>query len=37
MTGAAQVALRRIMAKYSSNVRCVVICNYPEKLMPALR
>jgi replication factor C subunit 3/5 len=37
MTAAAQAALRRIMEKYTSNVRFIMICNYPEKLIPALR
>jgi replication factor C subunit 3/5 len=37
MTNPAQAALRRIMEKFSSNVRFIMICNYPEKLLPALR
>lgn len=37
MTGAAQAALRRIMEQFTSNVRFILICNYPEKLIPALR
>ncbi|KAK8858000.1 hypothetical protein M9Y10_013100 [Tritrichomonas musculus] len=37
MTNPAQAALRRVMEKYSSNVRFILICNYPEKLIPALR
>jgi len=37
MTSAAQAALRRIMEQYTSNVRFILICNYPEKLIPALR
>jgi replication factor C subunit 3/5 len=37
MTNPAQAALRRIMEKFTSNVRFIMICNYPEKLIPALR
>lgn len=37
MTNPAQAALRRIMEKFTSNVRFILICNYPEKIIPALR
>jgi replication factor C subunit 3/5 len=37
ITNAAQAALCRIMEKFTSNVRFIMICNYPEKLIPALR
>ena len=37
MTAAAQAALRRIMEQCTRNVRFIMICNYPERLIPALR
>ena len=37
MTAAAQAALRRIMEQFTRNVRFIMICNYPERLIPALR
>lgn len=37
MTNPAQSALRRIMEKYTTNVRFIMICNYPEKIIPALQ
>ncbi len=36
MTSAAQMALRRIMEKYTANTRFCVIANYTHKLSPAL-
>jgi replication factor C subunit 3/5 len=36
MTSAAQMALRRIMEKYTSNTRFCIIANYTHKLSPAL-
>lgn len=36
MTAVAQMALRRIMEKYTSNTRFCVIANYTHKLSPAL-
>ena len=36
MTSAAQMALRRIMEKYTANTRFCVIANYTHKLAPAL-
>ena len=36
MTNTAQMALRRIMEKYTSNTRFCVIANYAHKLSPAL-
>lgn len=37
MTKTAQAALRRIMEQYSHNARFILICNYPDNLIPALR
>ena len=37
MTRDAQFALRRVMEKYSSNVRFCLICNYASKLIPAIQ
>ena len=36
MTAVAQMALRRIMEKYTANTRFCVIANYTHKLTPAL-
>src|ERR1700749_2044490 len=36
MTSAAQMALRRVMEKYTSNTRFCIIANYTHKLSPAL-
>jgi replication factor C subunit 3/5 len=36
MTNAAQMALRRIMEKYTANTRFCIIANYSHKLSPAL-
>ena len=36
MTGAAQMALRRIMEKYTPNTRFCILANYTHKLTPAL-
>ena len=36
MTNAAQMALRRIMERYTANARFCVIANYTHKLSPAL-
>lgn len=36
MTAVAQMALRRIMEKYTANTRFCVIANYTHKLSPAL-
>lgn len=36
MTSTAQMALRRVMEKYTSNTRFCIIANYTHKLSPAL-
>lgn len=37
MTQAAQGALRRVMEQYTRNVRFVLICNYVNKIIPAIQ
>jgi replication factor C subunit 3/5 len=37
MTQAAQNALRRIVEKYTRNVRFCIICNYVSKIIPAIQ
>jgi replication factor C subunit 3/5 len=37
MTFDAQFALRRIIEKYSSTIRFCLICNYENKIIPAIR
>jgi replication factor C subunit 3/5 len=37
MTQAAQAALRRVIEKYTRNVRFCLICNYVSKIIPALQ
>lgn len=37
MTQAAQNALRRVVEKYSKNVRFCIVCNYVNKIIPALQ
>jgi len=37
MTNDAQMALRRVIEKYTKNVRFCIICNYVSKIIPALQ
>ncbi|KAH8741396.1 replication factor RFC3 AAA+ ATpase [Cryptosporidium ryanae] len=37
MTSTAQMALRRIMERYSEHIRFCIICNYVNKITPALQ
>ena len=37
MTTEAQAALRRVIEKYTANTRFCMICNYVNKIMPALQ
>ncbi|ORX43393.1 DNA replication factor [Piromyces finnis] len=37
MTNPAQASLRRIIEKYTKNVRFCIICNYVSKIIPALQ
>lgn len=37
MTSAAQMALRRVVEKFSANTRFCIICNYVNRIIPALQ
>ena len=37
MTTAAQAALRRVIEQYTKNVRFCIICNYVNKITPAIQ
>lgn len=37
MTQAAQAALRRVIEQYTKNVRFCIICNYVNKIVPAVQ
>eukprot|EP00494_Astrolonche_serrata_P006551 UN06575 len=37
MTNAAQFAMRRIMEQYTKNTRFILICNYVNKVIPAIQ
>lgn len=37
MTQAAQAALRRVIEQYTKNVRFCIVCNYVNKIIPAIQ